>query len=89
MTVLDQVKQVLAAVLRLDSRRNRLETATPLFGNVPELDSMAIVSVIATLAERFDIVINDDEITADTFATVGSLSQFIERKLQQRGLKEA
>jgi len=87
-TTLDKVTQVLAAVLRLDSRRDRLDVTTPLFGSLPDLDSMAIVGIIATLAERFDIVINDDEITAGTFETVGTLSQFIERKLRQGGPKE-
>jgi acyl carrier protein len=37
--------------------------------------------VITALAEHFDITINDDEISAKTFETLGSLASFVEQKL--------
>jgi acyl carrier protein len=54
---------------------------TALLGAVPELDSMAVVSVITTLEERFGFAVADDEIDGSTFATVGSLVGFVQRKL--------
>ena len=54
---------------------------TPLLGAIPELDSMAVVSVITTLEERFGFTVADDEIDGSTFATAGSLVAFVKSKL--------
>ena len=76
-----QVKQILADTLNLGGRVAGMTATTPLLGALPELDSMAVVALIGKLEERFDIAVMDDEITADTFATLGSLVQFVEGKL--------
>lgn len=76
-----QVKQILADTLNLGGRVAGMTVTTPLLGALPELDSMAVVALIGKLEERFDIAVMDDEITADTFATLGSLVQFVEGKL--------
>jgi acyl carrier protein len=55
---------------------------TPLLGAIPELDSMAVVTVITTLEERFGFAVADDEIDGSTFATVGSLVAFVKTKLE-------
>jgi acyl carrier protein len=55
--------------------------ATPLLGSIPELDSMAVVTVITMIEERFGIVVDDDEISAETFETVGTLYDFVNAKL--------
>ena len=75
-----QVKQILADTLNLGGRVAGMTVTTPLLGALPELDSMAVVALIGKLEERFDIAVMDDEITADTFATLGSLVQFVEGK---------
>lgn len=80
-TTSEQVKRILADTLQLGARGEALNAATPLLGAVPELDSMAVVTVITTLEEYFGISVADDEISADTFATLGSLSAFVEQKL--------
>jgi acyl carrier protein len=49
----------------------------PLLGSLPELDSMAVVSVMGALEEHFDIAISDDDISASTFETLGSLAAFV------------
>lgn len=59
-----------------------LDKNTPLLGNFPELDSMAVVNVLTELEEEFDIAVEDDEVSADIFETVGSLVSFIELKTQ-------
>jgi acyl carrier protein len=52
-----------------------------LFGALPEFDSMAVVTIVTALEEQFDIVIEDDDLTAEVFATVGSLADFVDHKL--------
>jgi acyl carrier protein len=74
--------RVLDNVLGLKGRSQAFSDATHLLGDVPELDSMAVVSVIAGLEERFGFTVEDDELSGATFATVGSLVEFVESKLR-------
>jgi acyl carrier protein len=82
---LDTQKEVLAIlddVLSLNGRAADFGPDTPLLGSVPELDSMAVVGVINMLEERFGMVVEDDEIDGATFATVGTLVEFVDGKLR-------
>lgn len=54
---------------------------TLLLGAVPELDSMAVVTLITTMEDRFGISVEDDEISGETFASVGSLADFVANKM--------
>lgn len=54
---------------------------TPLFGALPELDSMAVATLLTDLEDRLGIVIDDDDVDAESFETFGSLRAFVERKL--------
>jgi acyl carrier protein len=76
-----ELKNILGEILGLGDRAERMTDGSALLGSLPELDSMAVVSVITTIEERFGIAIGDDEISADTFGTFGSLRQFVEAKL--------
>lgn len=42
---------------------------------------MAVVGLINLLEERFEFVVEDDEIDGSTFASVGSLVDFVNAKL--------
>jgi len=75
------VLRILDEVLSLDGRSATFTRETPLLGAVPELDSMAVVSLITGLEEQLGIVTDDDEIDGATFATVGSLVDFVAAKL--------
>ena len=76
-----QVLGMLDEVLSLDGRTASFTAATHLLGAIPELDSMAVVSLITGIEERFGVVVEDDEIDGATFATVGSLVAFVNGKL--------
>ena len=76
-----EVLKILDEILRLGSRLSGMSAASPLLGAVPEVDSMAVVAILTTLEERFGFIIEDDEMDGSVFATVGSLSGFVERKL--------
>lgn len=81
MAVLDEVKQILAGVLQLGDAVQAFSPATPLLGAIPELDSMTVVSLINSIEEFYGFVIEDDEINAEVFESVGSLVSFIEGKI--------
>jgi acyl carrier protein len=95
MPVGEQVRALLDDVLQLGGRADHWTTLTPLMGSVPELDSMAVVGIITALEEDFGFSIADEEISADIFATFGSLTSFVEHKLAHKppkgwiGSKEA
>jgi acyl carrier protein len=79
---LEQVKNILVDVLSLnDDAKAELNEQSALLGSIPELDSMGVVSIITALEEQFGIVVDDDEISASTFETLGTLSAFVEQKL--------
>ena len=78
---LDDVKLILADVLSLGDAGRALAAGSPLLGAIPELDSMAVVNLITALEEHFGITVEDDEISADTFETLGSLAAFVAHKL--------
>jgi len=82
MTVNQEVLIVLDEVLSLGGRAQAFDRDTPLLGAVAELDSMAVVTLITALEERFGMAIDDDEIDGTTFATVGSLVDFVDSKVR-------
>jgi acyl carrier protein len=76
-----QVLRILDEVLSLNGRSASFDRSTHLLGAIPELDSMAVVSLITSLEEQLGVTVDDDEIDGETFATVGSLSDFVAAKL--------
>jgi acyl carrier protein len=81
MTTQQEVKSILAQTLQLGPRAEALGEDSPLLGALPELDSMAVVTILTAMEEYFGFHVDDDEISADTFATLGTLTRFVEHKL--------
>ena len=75
MNVNQEVLRVLDEVLSLGGRAKAFSPDTALLGAIPELDSMAVVTLITSLEEQLGIVVDDDDIDGATFATVGSLTE--------------
>lgn len=80
---LAEVREVLGDVLQLGARADGLTESSGLLGTLPEFDSMAVISVITGLEERYDFTVADDEIDAGHFETVGTLTDFVRQKLAQ------
>lgn len=81
MTTAQDVKNLLTQTLQLGPRADTLTESSPLLGALPELDSMAVVGILTALEEHYGFSVEDDEISADTFATLGSLVTFVQGKL--------
>ena len=75
-----EVLAILHAVLGRDAG-NAIDESSPLLGSVAELDSMAVVSILTSIEDRFGFSVADDEVEAATFASVGSLGEFVRAKL--------
>lgn len=78
-STLDGVKAVLVKTLGIQDRADSIDESTPLFGSMPELDSLAVVELAASLEEEFGIEIDDDDFTGEVFETVGTLVDFVEQ----------
>lgn len=81
MNISQELLRVIDEVLSLNGRSATFSRETPLLGAIPELDSMAVVTLITSLEEQFGMVVDDDDIDGSTFATVGSLTDFVSSKL--------
>ncbi|THB66016.1 MAG: acyl carrier protein [Gammaproteobacteria bacterium] len=81
MSYIEEVKKIIADILDIHDQIDEFDGDTPLLGHIPELDSMAVVSIISDAEEHFGISMDDDEITAEAFETIGSFAELVERKV--------
>ena len=81
MALIDQIKLILRDTLVLDDDVKQFDASSPLLGSVKELDSVGLVSVLTALEEHFDIVLADDEVSAEVFDTLGSLTEFVQQRI--------
>ena len=75
------LRSLLNDVLGLGTARAAALTAdSGLFGALPELDSMAVAGLLTEIEDRFDVVIEDDEVDGEMLGTYGELLAFIHAK---------
>ena len=79
-TTVEDVKAVLVSVLGIEDRAATIDAGTPLLGSLPELDSMAVLELVAALEQQFGVTIDDEEVTAEVFDTLGSLAALVDAK---------
>jgi acyl carrier protein len=76
-----KLRRVLSDILGLKTgQADAFDADTGLFGHLPELDSMAVAGLLTELEDRFDIVIDEDEIDSEMLETFGSLLAFVKAK---------
>ncbi|MFV2100546.1 acyl carrier protein [Micromonospora sp. LOL_024] len=74
---LDEVREVVVSVLGIEDRAATLDASTPLLDSLPELDSMAVVELVAAMEERFGFALDDGDMTTELFETLGSLAALV------------
>jgi acyl carrier protein len=75
------LRAALADILGLDRTRvDGFDDTTPLFGALPEFDSLAVAGLLTELEERLGILIEDHEVDADMMETFGALLTFVRAK---------
>jgi acyl carrier protein len=75
------VRALLVGTLALSPSQARLDAHSPLLGSLAELDSLAVINLITALESHFGFQVDDDEINARHFATLGSLCAFVAAKM--------
>ncbi len=80
----NRIKSILRDILGLSqSQVDELDSDSELFGAIPELDSMAVAGLLTEMEESLNIMIDDDDVDAELFETLGSLTAFAEAKASQ------
>lgn len=77
-STLDEVKALVCEALEIEDRIDSMDASTRLLGELPELDSMAVVVLVTEIEDKFHFKIEDADFTADVFETVGSLTAFVD-----------
>ncbi|PIW55144.1 MAG: acyl carrier protein [Sphingomonadales bacterium CG12_big_fil_rev_8_21_14_0_65_65_10] len=76
-----KLRQVLADILALDAERvAAFDAETGLFGHLPELDSQAVATLLTEIEDRFEIVIDDEDVDGEMLETFGGLRDFVRAK---------
>ena len=78
---LDDMKAVLVETLGVEDRADTLDADTPLLGSLPELDSMAVLELVLELERHFGIAVEGEDMTAEVFETLTTLTAFVNSKL--------
>jgi acyl carrier protein len=74
---LADVLDVIGTILGIEDRVGTFDADTPLFGSLPELDSLAVLELLTTLEDRFGITVDDDDLTGGLLETAGSLHAYV------------
>ncbi|MDX2367653.1 MAG: acyl carrier protein [Colwellia sp.] len=80
MSLINEIKVLLKETLQLDEVDSWQED-TEILGSIAEFDSMAIVTILTSVEDSYGIFIEDDEVSAEVFETLGSLVEFIAEKV--------
>ncbi len=73
------VRAVVIKTLAIEDRAGALDAQTSLT-SIPELDSLAVLELVVELERRFGITVEDEDVTAEVFETIGSLAAFVAAK---------
>jgi len=80
-STIEAVKAIVVETLGIEERADTLDAGTTLLGALPELDSMAVLELVVALERHFGIVVEDDDVSAETFESLGSLAAFVDGRL--------
>ena len=80
MNTLQSVINILHQQLSLDISKAQLTAETPLMGAMPEFDSVSVVNILTAFEDQFGLLIEDEDLDAEIFTTIGSLVEFVKQK---------
>jgi acyl carrier protein len=80
----DKTRALLSDILGLSAEHvAAMDDDTELFGALPELDSMAVAGVLTEMEDRFDIILDDEDVDGELFANFGNLVRFVQSKVSE------
>ena len=76
----DRIRDFIASELMFEDSSASLSDETPLLAGV--IDSLGLMQLISFIEDEFAVAIDDAEVTATNFRTVGDIQRLIEQKVQ-------
>ena len=77
----NELKELVVESLELDIDPNDIEDTESLFGGYLRLDSVGTLTLTTAIEDEFDLEIEDEDLTAELFASVNSLAEYINEKV--------
>jgi len=78
--IVARIKRILKQRVRPGLKLENVTAQTPILGEGLGLDSVAALELVVGLEEEFDVVLDDSELSADTFKSLASLAAHIASK---------
>jgi acyl carrier protein len=80
MSIRESLQQIVSAQLGAGYPPASFTPERPMLGAIAELDSMAVVGILAAIEDQLGITVEDDEISAEAFETFGALERFVTQR---------
>jgi acyl carrier protein len=80
MDTISRLRNILRDALQIGPRADALQPDSRLLDSIPEFDSMAAVTILGMIEEEFGLTVDDDDVSADLFETLGSLAAYVESR---------
>ncbi len=89
MPYVEEIKEIIITSLGLeDITKDQIESNSPLFGEGLGLDSIDALELGIAISKKYDIILDvNSEGMKESFASVNTLSKYIENAIQIRGNK--
>jgi acyl carrier protein len=80
-----KIIQILISDLEIDpALLSTVDASTPLLGRGIGLNSVETLTLVAGIEEAFDIHIDDADLTAELFKTLGTLTEYVLQKITKQ-----
>ena len=81
----EEIVQILISDLEIDPAiLSTVDSDTPLLGRGIGLNSVETLTLVAGIEEAFDIQIDDADLTAEIFKSLGALTEYVLRKITEQ-----
>jgi acyl carrier protein len=78
----DKIKDFIKQEILFEDTGATLEDDTPLLSGI--MDSLGLMQLVAFLEEEFDVEVDDADMTAEHFRTVGEIEALVNDKVGQK-----
>ncbi|ANJ66534.1 acyl carrier protein [Halothiobacillus diazotrophicus] len=84
--LLHEVRDTVIDTLGLSDEAIAVDADVSLLGEIPELDSMGVVLLLTALESRFGLTLSDDDVDAEWFRTLGTLTEAVAARITPEGV---
>jgi acyl carrier protein len=80
-STVNRLKTIISEELDVNLKPDDIDADASLLEGGIEIDSIAIVELIAIVEEKFSILFDDDDLVPESFSTVNNLANVVNAKL--------